>query len=196
MTLYSVKPMSSFTVGKIQQFPRRSFMPAPQNYLWVIETGIVRTSTYLENGTTVTLGVWGAGDVVGKPLSKADPYEIETLTTVEAKAIADHQWEPTPDLLMSYLYQSELLLLVRAGMGAEEKLLRVLSWLARRFGNEVEQGHMITPKLTHQDLADLVGLTRVTVTRSLNQLEQQKCIQRLSRRLVILKEEKFWHYEI
>lgn len=196
MHLYSVKPTSSFTAEKTQRFPRRSSIPAPQNYLWAIETGIVRTLTYLEDGTTVTLGVWGAGDVVGKVLSKTDPYKIESLTSVEAKAIAYHRWQPTSELLMSYMYQSELLLMVRASIGAEERILRVLSWLAYRFGSEMEQGHKMVPKFTHQDLADLAGVTRVTVTRSLNQLEQQHFIQRLSHRLILLKEEKFWHYEI
>ncbi|HEY9658415.1 MAG TPA: Crp/Fnr family transcriptional regulator, partial [Allocoleopsis sp.] len=72
----------------------------------------------------------------------------------------------------------------------------VLNWLARRVGSKVNNGYLLDLKLTHKDLAEFSGLTRVTVTRILNQLEQQGFIQRLSRRLVVLDEKEIWHYEI
>jgi len=41
-----------------------------------------------------------------------------------------------------------------------------------------------------------LGATRVTVTRTLNQLEQQGLIERLPLQRIILREEEVWHYEI
>lgn len=182
--------------GKTYQFPRRSIMPALHTYLWQVEAGVVRSLTWLEDGVPVMLGLCGPEEIVGPPLSKADPYQIETITPVEAKAIAFRNWSPSKEQLLSHAQQSEALMLLRASASAEERLLRALSWLARKFGDKIDHGYLITPQFTHQDLGELVGLTRVTVTRSLSQLEQQGMIQRQSRRLVLLKEEGPWYYEI
>jgi CRP-like cAMP-binding protein len=171
-------------------------MPARPDYLWQIERGVVRTYTWLADGTIITLGLWGPGDVVGETLSKADPYQIETLTEVEAIAIPARNWHPPRDVLLSYMRQTEELMLIRAIRGAEPMVLKLLIWLASKFGSEVSQGYAIDLKITHQDLSELIGLTRVTVTRALSQLEQQGAIQRRSRRLVVLKEEDLWHYQI
>ncbi|MFM7373294.1 MAG: Crp/Fnr family transcriptional regulator, partial [Sphaerospermopsis kisseleviana] len=55
-------------------FSRRSLIPSKKNALWQIESGFVMTYTYLEDGTTVALGLWGPGDIVGEMLSKIKPY--------------------------------------------------------------------------------------------------------------------------
>ncbi len=75
-------------------------------------------------------------------------------------------------------------------------LVKLLEWLATRFGRTVRQGNLIDLRLTHQDLAELVGTTRVTLTRILGQLEQQGLIERLSLHRIVLKEDEVWHYAI
>ena len=87
-------------------------------------------------------------------------------------------------------------MLIRSHKRVEEMLLKLLVWLSKRFGREVEQGHLIELRLTHQDLAELLGTTRVTITRVLKQFEQQGLIQRLPQHLTLLQAEEFWHYEI
>ncbi|MGL4377557.1 MAG: hypothetical protein ACRCT1_14050, partial [Microcoleaceae cyanobacterium] len=42
-----------------QQFPRRALLPNKKDGLWQIESGVVRTLTWLEDGTIITLGLWG-----------------------------------------------------------------------------------------------------------------------------------------
>lgn len=79
----------------------------------------------------------------------------------------------------------------------ECSLLRLFVWLAKRFGQQVEQGQLIDLRLTHQEIAELIGATRVTVTRMLKEFEKQGIIQRLPHRCVVLQEQQpFWHYEI
>jgi CRP-like cAMP-binding protein len=68
--------------------------------------------------------------------------------------------------LLSYLHQSEALMLIRANRRADLALIKILQWLADRFGQQIDRGCLIDLKLTHQDLADFSGTTRVTVTRS------------------------------
>lgn len=76
-------------------------------------------------------------------------------------------------------------------------LLRLFGWLAKRFSQEVEQGKLIALRLTHQDIAEIIGSTRVTVTRLLNTFEKQGIIQRVQRHFIVLHDQlPFWHYEI
>jgi CRP-like cAMP-binding protein len=176
-------------------FGRRSLLPLRTSTLWKIETGVVRTITWLEDGTIVTLGLWSVGDVVGRSLSALEPYQIEALTPVEAFPISTGILSDAA-LLLTHIQQAEAFTLIRSHKRVEEMLLKLLVWLSKRFGREVEQGHLIELRLTHQDLAELLGTTRVTITRVLKQFEQQGLIQRLPQHLTLLQAEEFWHYEI
>lgn len=178
-----------------RSFGRRSLLPLKANTLWKIETGVVRTITWLEDGTVVTLGLWSTGDVVGRSLCALEPYQVEALTPVEAFPISIEALS-NPALLLAHIQQSEAFMLIRSHKRVEEMLLKLLIWLSKRFGREVEQGHLIELRLTHQDLAELLGTTRVTITRVLKQFEQQGLIQRLPQQLTLLQAEEFWHYEI
>lgn len=82
-----MQPCDRLIEPKLTNFTRRSFLPLKRDSVWLLQTGVVRTLTILEDGTAVTLGLWGKGDIVGKPLSQANPYQIESLTPVEATLI-------------------------------------------------------------------------------------------------------------
>ncbi|MBV8886199.1 MAG: Crp/Fnr family transcriptional regulator [Chroococcidiopsidaceae cyanobacterium CP_BM_RX_35] len=180
-----------------QTFARRSLLPLKQDCLWQIKTGVVRTLTWLENGNLVNLGLWGPGDVVGRALSNADPLQIECLTPVEVTVLPVGNWHQATEAMILHIQRSGELIEILHCRQAEASLLRLLAWLAKRFGQEVEQGKLIDLRLTHQDIAELVGLTRVTVTRLLNDFEKQGIIQRKERQLIILQDQSpFWHYEI
>jgi CRP-like cAMP-binding protein len=67
----------------------------------------------------------------------------------------------------------------------------------KKFGREIEQGQLIDLRLTHQEIAEIIGATRVTVTRLLNEFEKRGIIQRLPQHFILLHEQQpFWHYEI
>lgn len=179
-----------------QQFSLRTSLPVKQNCVWQIETGAVRTLTWLEDGTTITIGLWGPGDIVGQPLTTVNPYQIESLTLVEATLLPLGN-EPLPSAwVLNHLQQAEALMVIRSYRRVDIMLVKLLAWLAKRFGRNVQQGSLIDLRLTHQDLAELLGTTRVTVTRTLGQFEQQGLIERLSVHRILLKEDDVWHYEI
>ena len=189
-------PSESQESSSRQKFSIRSALPVKQHFFWKIEVGVVRTFTWLEDGTSITTGLWGAGDVVGKALSSIDPYQIECLTSVEATllTLANH---PIPnEWLLSHLQQAEILIIIRSYRRIDTMLIKLLGWLAKRFGQTVETGNLIDLRLTHQDLAELMGTTRVTVTRILGQLEEQGLIERRSLQRIMLKEYELWHFEI
>ncbi len=178
----------------VYTFARRSLVPLRYDSLWKIETGVVRTLTLLEDGTLVTLGLWGSGDVVGI-LSKAAPEKIECLTPVEA-ILPKSSWHKAADKMIQHIQRGKLIEILHCRQ-AELALVQLFSWLAKRFGQEVEQGQMIDLRLTHEDIAAIIGSTRVTVTRLLNAFEKQGIIQRMQRRFIVLHAQpNFWHYEI
>jgi CRP-like cAMP-binding protein len=190
---------SAFPSGPDKQlFKRRSLLPLRQDCLWKVETGAVRTFTWLEDGTILALGLWGKGDIVGRNLTQIDPYRyrIECLTQVEATPISMENWHEVVADLLSHIQQMEELSVIRNHKRAELILLKMLAWLAKKFGREVREGHLLDLRLTHQDLAELLGSTRVTITRLLNQLEQQGSIHRLPHKQILVQEEELWHYEI
>lgn len=187
---------TAVAVNLHHQFTARSILPQKQDKLWRIESGVVRVVSWLENGTVVTLGLWGPGDMVGKALSKADPYQVECLTVVEATLLPLEIWQESAETLLSHAQQTEELLIIRSYRRADVMLIKLLTWLARRFGRTVDQGQLIDLRLTHQDIAELLGTTRVTITRLFSQLEQQGLIERLPLHRVVLREEEVWHYEI
>lgn len=179
-----------------QKFSLRSALPIKQNSLWKIEKGAVRTLTWLEDGTTVTTGLWGPGSILGQVLSTVDPYQIECLTPVEASLVPLGKEQLPSEWILKHLQQAETLMLIRSYRRVDTMLVKLLGWLAKEFGREVETGNLIDLRLTHQDLAELMGTTRVTVTRMLGQFEDQGLIKRLSLHRILLKEDEVWHYEI
>lgn len=192
----SLLPQIQLSPTQQRQFTPRSLLPLESQRLWKIETGVVRAMSWLEDGTVVTLGLWSAGEVVGKALSQLDPYQLECLTKVEATRLTAEDAQQIQTALLAHIQQAGELTLIRSYRRVDIMLLKLLNWLGKKFGRQVEQGQLIDLRLTHQDLAEILGSTRVTITRTLNQLEQQGLIRRLSLQRIVLQEEEVWHYEI
>jgi CRP-like cAMP-binding protein len=182
--------------GDYHHFKRRVTFPINTYDVWKIKTGIVRTLTWLEDGSMITLGLWGEGDLVGQALSKMNPHTIECLTAVE---VINFSWNNEHQLttnLLNQIQQFEELSIIRSYKKVEIALIKFLTWLAKKFGRQIEIGYLIDFKLTHQDIAEILGITRVSVTRSLKQLEEQGIIERFSLSRILVREEEVWYYEI
>jgi len=89
------------------------------------------------------------------------------------------------DAWISHAQESEELLSIVHNRPVNVRLLQLLNWLARKFGREVEGGKLIELPLTHQALSEVICTTRVTVTRLLNQFEQEGILNRRGRFLIL-----------
>lgn len=175
----------SINVQNRRVFSNREMIPQRNDVLWRIESGVVRTLTWSEDGTYTTLGYWGKGDVVGYPLSKIEPYQIECLTMVETTLLAPHLWHQDVNNLISHIQQIEELLSIVHRKSVNEKIWLFLLWLGEKFGRDVTQGKLIELNVTHQEIAEVLNTTRVTVTRIAKQLEEQGKIVRYKRRIIL-----------
>ncbi|BDI17763.1 transcriptional regulator [Nostoc cf. commune SO-36] len=183
---FDVSNTSAFSRQLPQQiFTRRQIIPLQKDVIWRIEHGAVRTLTWSENGTFITLGYWGLGDLIGYPLSKVKPYQIECLTGVELSIVPTHLWHQDISALLSHIQQAEELLSIMHRKPISLRLWQFLVWLSEKFGRDVEKGKLIDLNVTHQDIAEVLNTTRVTVTRLLQKLEQEGTVLRHKRRIIL-----------
>ena len=74
------------------------------------------------------------------------------------------------------------------GLSVRERLADALLELGTKFGAEEARGVLLTLKLTHFDLAELVGASRQRTTEHLIEFENERMIIRDGRRLIIVPE--------
>jgi CRP-like cAMP-binding protein len=167
----------------LQTFDFKASLPLLPDRVWLVERGIVRTLTWDDDGQVTTLGLWGRGDIVGLPLTRLSPYEIECLTSVAVTelppGVQTRDWQ---QLLLNHLWRSQELFSLVQTVCLRVRLLKLLHWLAARFGRELPQGMLLPPLLTHKQFSEILGSSRVTVTRLLNILEQQGQLKRFRKR--------------
>jgi CRP-like cAMP-binding protein len=142
----------------------------PEGLNWAILDGYVRTAAWDESGETITLGVWGPGEWVTNSFSTLRPVEMQCLSAVRVE-----QFEPSEAEILQFLQlqirNTEQIFELNRIRSAEDRLLSLLRWISQRFGQVNSLGYRLSLKdmnLTHRSLAELCGLTRVTVTKNLN----------------------------
>ncbi len=181
-------PPPSIPSAKLRQqvFIRREVMPTHHDILWRIDHGAVRTQTRNEDGVAITLGYWGVGDLIGYPLSKIKPYQIECLTDIKVTVLPLELWHKNINGLLNHIQQSEELLNIIHHQPVSLRLWKFLLWLSEKFGIKVEKGKLIDLWVTHQELAEVLNTTRVTITRILKEFEAEGKIIR-SKKAIILR---------
>jgi CRP-like cAMP-binding protein len=172
---------------KSYSFSRNDCLPLAAHVLWRIDTGAVRTATWNEEGTLLVLGYWGTGELVGQLLSRIKPYEIQCLTNVEVSLLPQAVWEKALEPMILHVQQAEELLMLASCNPMSQRLWKFLVFLSQKFGRDVDSGRMIDLVLTHQELAEAINTTRVTVTRILQQFESEGRVRRHQRRLVLCR---------
>ena len=176
--------------GKLPQrlFTRRELIPPDKDVLWRIDRGAVRTLTWNEDGIFIALGYWGTGDLVGHSLTKIQPYQIECLTSVEVSIVPPELWHQYTGAFLSHIQDSEEILSIVHLKPMSLRLGRFLLWLSQKFGRDVEQGRLIDLNITHQEISEVLNTTRVTITRTLQEFEEQELLLRYKRRIILLSQ--------
>jgi hypothetical protein len=177
--------MPQLTV-KAFQFSRGDSLPEMHQAYWLIQAGYVRTVTWDMNGHMTTLGVWGPGDILSSDFSQIQPYQMECLGKVHVDRVA------LPgnlhEILLHHHRCTEELLNISHCRHIDRRLLKMMDYLGRRFGEAADADWIkINLSLTHQQLADLLGTTRVTVTRLVGIFQRAGVIRRLPRYQFMLR---------
>lgn len=173
------------TASRFPQVLRLTLQPhdvLPDGLSWKILDGYIRTITWDEEGESITLGLWGPGDWVTNAFSGLSPVEVQCLSTVVVE-----QHHPEDDEILAFLQQqirnTEEIFQINRIRSAEHRLLMLLRWIGTRFGQVNSRGCRLSLRemnLTHKSLAELCGLTRVTVTKNLNRYKLAGLLQKVS----------------
>ena len=165
----------------------------PADYLYKVVRGGVRTYKILSDGRRQVAGFYLPGDVFG--LEFADAHTLSAEAIVETRVIvvkrsALHALSSRDASIAQELFaltgrelrwaQDRILLLVKS---AQE---RVASFLLE-MSNRISRSNAIELPMSRQDIADYLGLTIETVSRTLTSLEVSAAIEvPTSRRIVLL----------
>lgn len=177
----------SIDIDSLQRLQFKPRQPIPQysDCLWRIEKGLVRTFTWDEEGDLAILGLWGPGDCVGQPLANITPFQIESLCDVDVWAMPVSNQE-LGRMMRSQIRHMEELFSINSYKRAPQRLLYFLHWLGNRFGKQVECGRLLDVGLTHQLIAEIMGLNRITATRLLNELARENKIELFPKQRIVL----------
>jgi CRP/FNR family transcriptional regulator, cyclic AMP receptor protein len=89
-------------------------------------------------------------------------------------------------MLCGRLRNAWLMMKVMSFADAEHRVRSVLRFLAEQFGVPGPEGTLIDMKLTHSDIGNFASLTRETVTRVMNRLENAKEIEITDHKFILL----------
>src|SRR6187455_2918127 len=164
----------------------------PAEFLYKLVSGAVRTSKILNDGRRQIGEFYLPGDIFGLEVATEHAFSAEAIadakvivikrSAVEALAARDNDvarqlWAMTGRELQRM--QEHILLLIKS---AQERVAGFLLEMAERIKstNEVEL------PMSRQDIADYLGLTMETVSRTLTMLENMAAIELPSSRRVVL----------
>lgn len=165
----------------------------PADYLYKVISGSVRTYKILSDGRRQIGAFHLPSDVFGLEVGEEHAFSAEAIapstvlvikrSVVIARADRDNEiarqlWALTAQEL--YRVQSHLLLLIKS---AQERVAAFLLEMAER----CHVGNAIELPMSRQDIADYLGLTIETVSRTLTQLTEVAAIELPTSRRIVLR---------
>ncbi|WCK56263.1 Crp/Fnr family transcriptional regulator [Aneurinibacillus sp. Ricciae_BoGa-3] len=198
ISLFNTLPMEDLMeiekMGPMSTIQSHTLIQTPETFhegLYIVKEGKLRLYKVNAEGKQFTLGILGKGNIFGEidsfSLGTRDIY-IETMEKTLLCSLGKEQFETfltsRPKLALNFLkLLSERLkerdaLLEQLALGdLRDRVLHLLMKLAKQFGIKDGNYHKIDFPLTHQELANMVGATRESVTMILKQLSKEEIIR-------------------
>lgn len=167
--------------------------------LFIIYAGRAKVALFGDNGREMTLSVLGAGDFFGemslvdkKPRSaNVVALDDSILLILDREAFLDHL-KAHPETAMALLgvmtqrlRQSDEMIANLALHDVQSRLVRTLVALAEETGESHDEGMIIRYRPTQQDLANMVGTCRETVSRALSAMARRGQVVSRGRTLLL-----------
>jgi CRP-like cAMP-binding protein len=173
----TMTPVSPATAVRSGAVVVRQGEPSPA--MRVVTRGAFAVEVLRSDGKRLVLDVLGPGDGLGSPPSPSrDPRPAQaTVRALRPGQLRDPRPGEEAPLLARRAERAARLAADLAWFDVPTRLLARLRSLAERFGHPVPGGQMIGLRLTHDDLADLCGTTRETVTRSMRLLTRSGLVE-------------------
>lgn len=150
-------------------------------HIFEVTEGVLRIFKIIGDGRRVITGFLYAGDMVGLSLKDVYLYSAEAVTPVKVRRLTKRAFidaiEHSPELrpqLFSLMCdemaaaQDQMVLLSRKS--AEERVCSFLMLIARRLQGDRSMARTVQLPMSRQDMADYLGLTIETVSRTITKL--------------------------
>ncbi len=169
-------------------------------YMYAILTGRVKVFKTTPDGKEIILAVHGTGEFFGEISLIDGNTEPATVMAMEDSVISLISRKNFYTLMLKNekIVQNLLLIMCQRFRDAWKKI-QVLNFnnasqrikilfmtLSEQHGRRVEDGIMLDLKLTHQEIADMAGLSRETVTRVLDRWREEGLIKIIRRKHIKL----------
>jgi CRP/FNR family transcriptional regulator, cyclic AMP receptor protein len=173
--------------------------------LFIILGGKVKVSNFSENGKEVIFSILGTGDFFGEMSLLDGKPRSATVTAIEDaelrmirrcdfhKAMEKHPQIAFKllEVLANRLRKADQRIESMAVLDVTGRIAGILLQLGEEKGARSTEGLIIKQRPTHQELANMVGTTRETVTRVLKQLEQKRYLILEGKDICIPEPERF-----
>lgn len=170
----------------------------PADALFIVKTGLVKLISVSEKGTYSILHILRPGNVFGELiLSKGfRPFTAVAVTSATVTVLPRRHLLDLLSTLPGFaraftkMLSMRLLRVEREFSGilnawAYHRLARELLQLSEELGVEADGGTLIPLHLTHEDLSNLIGTARETVTILLQKFEEMGFLRRKGRQIVV-----------
>ncbi|NES45403.1 Crp/Fnr family transcriptional regulator [Moorena sp. SIO2C4] len=179
---------------RLRWYSKGEMIPLIAPGIWQVCQGIVQLSKINFDGEEVLLG-WALPDTSFRiGLAALDTYQAQALSEVHLKWFSMIELEACPHLSHSLLnqlghriQQTEALLAIAGLRRVEDRLQQLLFLLKQEMGEPVPEGTRLSVRMTHQNLANAIGTSRVTVTKTLGELHNRGMITFDRYRHIIVK---------
>jgi CRP/FNR family transcriptional regulator len=171
------------------------------SYMYVILSGKVKVTKSTAAGKETILAIHQAGDFFGEMAlldGKTSPAAVSAMEDSKIAMISQHDFRcllmanekvvrQIVQVLCSRLRQVWAQVQNLSYSTADDRIRAGILQLSRKHGVQDARGIIIDLKITHQELAELVGTSRETVTRTLAQLKKQGILRLENRRIIVLR---------
>jgi CRP-like cAMP-binding protein len=184
-----------------RRYPERATIFArgdPGDSLYLLKEGLVRVCSVSEKGAETILHILKPDAIFGELLFSEERRALtaiagtDVVVTVIPRKNLQEILRSVPAVAENFIrLLSRRLSKVEkefADFGhtwSYDRLARILLSLAGEHGVETAAGTRITLRLTHEDLAKLIGTTRETVTTQINRFRRKGLVQREGRFFVV-----------
>ena len=188
--------ISSIFKEQERKYPKKQillYQAEQTSSVFRIKSGFVKVYDINSEGTEKLLLILGPGDIY--PLvwtfgeSDSLLYFYESMTDTEIQVISrkslmeniDHDHQLTKELLKYFVgYTKQLMLRIECleATNAQHKVAQVLQYLASSYGKKNSNKLVdISVPVTHQDMANMAGLSRETASIQVKDLESKKILK-------------------
>lgn len=189
------------TLGTEQRFPLGATIFSAGDHshcVYILRNGLVKLSSFSEAGRETILHILEPDEIFGELLFSEEKRAFTAIAIEDAlvTAVSRERFMKVlssfPTVALNFIrVLSKRLAKVEKGVAESShtwsyhRLAKVLLQLSEKYGEKISTGTLITLRLTHEDLANLIGATRETVTVQLNKFTRMGLLKRQARRLIV-----------